>query len=138
MRCFFPLASSRSTALEVGLKMAFRKYITDHEQQPEEGAATDTVEEDDEQLPEDEDLHIIGLTESYHGDTLGCMDLSGPSPFNGRKQTPWYEPRGLFLDPPTIGMVEGYWVVEVPSHYAFDTDDYDTEFQTLDEVLLLK
>lgn len=45
-----------------------------------------------------------------------------------------YEPRGLFLDPPTVGMSNGLWKISLPSHYALDGDEYETEFETLDEV----
>ncbi len=37
------------------------------------------------------------------------MDASPPSSFNGPAQTPWYQARGLFLDPPTLAIVNGEW-----------------------------
>lgn len=52
---------------------------------------------------------MLGLQGAYHGDTLGAMDCVAPSPFNGRRQTPWYAGRGLFLDPPTLALRGGAW-----------------------------
>eukprot|EP00873_Tetraselmis_striata_P013035 jgi/Tetstr1/433299/TSEL_022586.t1 len=115
-----------STALEVAVKMALRKYIMDHETPSDESVAEGTVEG-----PE---LHVVGLTESYHGDTLGCMDLSGPSPFNGRMQMPWYRPRGLFLYPATVGMRNGLWNISPPDQYGLCPDELETEFEDLSEV----
>jgi dethiobiotin synthetase/adenosylmethionine--8-amino-7-oxononanoate aminotransferase len=60
-------------------------------------------------------FQVLGLCEAYHGDTLGAMDAVGPSPFNGRGQTPWYKGRGLFLDPPTVAVEAGEWRVQLPS-----------------------
>lgn len=59
-------------------------------------------------------VQVVGLTEAYHGDTLGAMDAVPPSPYNGRRQTPWYRPRGLFLDPPTVALVGDEWAVRLP------------------------
>lgn len=61
---------------------------------------------------------MLGLTEGYHGDTLGAMDAVSPSPFNGRLQTPWYRGRGLFLEPPTAALQQGEWRVALPPDMA--------------------
>lgn len=34
-------------------------------------------------------LHVMGLTNGYHGDTLGAMDAVAQSPYNNFDQTPW-------------------------------------------------
>ncbi|KAL6774602.1 BIO1 [Auxenochlorella protothecoides x Auxenochlorella symbiontica] len=94
-RAFF--SDDGSTAVEVALKMAFRKFLADR-------GATDWEVDDG---PE---LGVLGLQGAYHGDTLGAMDCVAPSPFNGRRQTPWYAGRGLFLDPPTLALRGGAWV----------------------------
>lgn len=57
---------------------------------------------------------MLGLTEAYHGDTLGAMDAVPPSAFNGRLQAPWYRGRGLFLDPPTVAVQQGVWRLQLP------------------------
>ena len=111
-----------STAIEVALKMAFRKYMADH-QLLEDEASSDAGSRDSSSgsssgssssgsLPE---LAVVGLQEGYHGDTLGAMDAVSPSPFNGRMQTPWYTGRGLFLDPPTVALQQGAWRVRLPA-----------------------
>lgn len=92
-RTFF--SDNGSTAVEVALKMAFRKRANDEPQRNH--------------LP----VHIVGLRNSYHGDTLGVMDCSERSDFNVG-QTPWYEPRGYFFEPPTVALRRGIWKVEVP------------------------
>lgn len=92
-RTFF--TDNGSTAVEVALKMAFRKRIIDV---PHRSS-----------LP----MQIVGLRNSYHGDTLGVMDCSEASDFN-LGQTPWYEPRGYFFEPPTVALRCGVWTVEIP------------------------
>lgn len=95
-----PHHARRSTAVEVALKMAFKKFAVDH------GIATDGAEW--------KRLQVVALDGGYHGDTLGVMDCSPESVFNGG-QTPWYRPRGLFLEPPTLGLVRGAWQACPPS-----------------------
>ncbi len=76
----------RSTAIEVALKMAFRKFLADR---PELLADMQAAEESGSQSPA---LGVLGLANAYHGDTLGTMDAVAPSPYNGLQQTPWYIP----------------------------------------------
>lgn len=59
--------------MEIALKMAFRTYMT---QRPDCNPA---------------ELEVVGITEGYHGDTLGCMDAVAPSVYNGPRQTPWQD-----------------------------------------------
>ena len=61
----------RSTAIEVALRMAMRKFRADH------GDAEGTG------------LHVVGLAEGYHGDTLGATDAVAPSVYNGLQHYPW-------------------------------------------------
>ena len=35
------------------------------------------------------ELHVVGLTNGYHGDTLGAMDAVAETPYNNDDQTPW-------------------------------------------------
>lgn len=88
-----------STAIEVAIKMAFRKYMMDHDillddYVKSEGDIEKGGGETSSSIPS---LGVIGIQEAYHGDTLGAMDAVAPSVFNGRRQTPWYTGRGLFL-----------------------------------------
>ena len=57
--------------MEVGLKMAMRKFRADHGDVP------------------GTELQLVGLQNGYHGDTLGAMDAVAPSPFNGLAHMPW-------------------------------------------------
>jgi dethiobiotin synthetase/adenosylmethionine--8-amino-7-oxononanoate aminotransferase len=88
-------------------------------------------------------LQVVGLANAYHGDTLGAADCVAPSVFNGRLQAPWYQGRGLFLEPPYLGMVRGRWqMVTQPawltggqSKAVAETAAGSPGWQDLDEVL---
>lgn len=84
-----------STAVEVALKMAFRKRALDFP--------------DRTSMP----LLVVGIEGCYHGDTLGVMDCAPESDYN-RSQTPWYQPRGVFFDPPTACIADGVWRIRMP------------------------
>lgn len=64
-----------STGMEVAVKMALRasraRYGWDHTQ---------------------DNIEILGLVGSYHGDTMGVMDCSEPSTYNDKIE--WYKPKG--------------------------------------------
>ena len=64
-------------------------------------------------LDEDTEIGVLGLKNSYHGDTIGAMDMSEPSVFN--KKVPWYRGRGYWFDYPTVKMQKGAWIVEKPA-----------------------
>jgi dethiobiotin synthetase/adenosylmethionine--8-amino-7-oxononanoate aminotransferase len=125
-RAFF--TDNGSTAVEVALKMAFRKYAIDHNMifneefllssPKQENKVEGKVEDHREQQP---NFAVLGLQEAYHGDTLGAMDAVAPSVFNGPLQTPWFTGRGLFLDPPTVGLRKGVWQVTVPESLLVNT-----------------
>lgn len=85
-----------STAVEVALKMAFRKRAIDSPTRRN--------------LP----VRIVGLAGSYHGDTLGVMNCAEDSDYN-RLQTPWYQPLGFFYEPPFAAIRDGLWTVEMPT-----------------------
>jgi dethiobiotin synthetase/adenosylmethionine--8-amino-7-oxononanoate aminotransferase len=84
-----------STAVEVGIKMALRaackRYGWDGSK---------------------EDVGVIGLKGSYHGDTIGAMDASEPCIYN--KKVDWYRGRGYWFDYPTVTMKQGRWILEPP------------------------
>jgi dethiobiotin synthetase/adenosylmethionine--8-amino-7-oxononanoate aminotransferase len=83
-----------STGMEVAVKMALRAASKRNNWSPE-----DNVE-------------ILGLIGSYHGDTMGTMDCSEPSIFN--KKVEWYQGRGHWLDFPQVKLRVGQWIVEPP------------------------
>ncbi|KAK4759822.1 hypothetical protein SAY87_022953 [Trapa incisa] len=95
-----------STAIEIALKMAFRRFAVDH------GILSDTLMgvKDDKQT----ELIVLALQGSYHGDTLGAMEAQSPSAYTSFLQQPWYTGRGLFLDPPTVFLSKSIWTLEVP------------------------
>ncbi|XP_076919240.1 bifunctional dethiobiotin synthetase/7,8-diamino-pelargonic acid aminotransferase, mitochondrial-like [Bidens hawaiensis] len=116
-----------STAIEVALKMAFRKFLADnkllldlHQDNSDESSI---------------ELKVVALKGSYHGDTLGAMDAQAPSPYTGFLQQPWYTGRGLFLDPPFVSMQDGIWKITVPKnmHYE-DVILQDMSFNSHDQV----
>lgn len=55
---------------------------------------------------------VVTQRECYHGDTLGCMDASAPTVFN-TGQHPWYTPRTLALDVPTVAWTDGTLRIQV-------------------------
>ena len=98
-----------STGMEVAVKMALRaacdRYGWDHTK---------------------DDIKILGLMNSYHGDTMGVMDCSEPSIYN--KKVEWYQPRGCkcyqncesllltlhlldWFDYPQVQLRAGKWVI---------------------------
>ncbi len=91
-RAFY--SDNGSTAVEVALKMAFRlrqarrQVVLSHSGVP---------------------LKVLGLRDSYHGDTLAAMDAASPNSFNARE--PWYGARGVWLPYPTVRLREGVWEV---------------------------
>jgi dethiobiotin synthetase/adenosylmethionine--8-amino-7-oxononanoate aminotransferase len=106
-RAFF--SDDGSTAVEVALKMALRKFAV--EQRLLDVAAAAAAGDADARAALPVELDIVGLLGAYHGDTLGAMDAVAASVFAGPLQAPWHAPRGLFLDPPTAAIEDGRWCV---------------------------
>ncbi|TLD39373.1 dethiobiotin synthase [Venturia nashicola] len=104
-----------STGMEVAIKMALRatcrRYGWNHN---------------------DDDIKILGLRGSYHGDTMGVMDASEPSVYNAKVE--WYQPRGSWLDFPTIKLRKGTWIVEPPAgfEHVFDPPQ---EYSDLEDIM---
>ena len=103
-----------STGMEVAVKMGLR-------------ASCDRYGWDASQ----EQIGILGLKGSYHGDTIGVMDCSEPSTFN--KKVEWYRGRGHWFDFPLVKMVDGAWKVEVPNELKADLGE-DVDFASLGSV----
>lgn len=116
-RCFY--TDNGSTGMEVGIKMALKaaskRYGWD-------GGSREEVE-------------ILGLKGSYHGDTIGTMDCSEPSTYN--KKVEWYTGRGHWFDFPIVKMTQGKWVVEAPEQGMEDIFGPRREFSSLDEIFAL-
>lgn len=124
-RAFF--SDNGSTAIEIALKMAFRKFLFDH------GMLMDLSKgEIAENFIE---LKVLALQGSYHGDTLGAMEAQAPSSYTGLLQQPWYSGRGLFLDPPTVFMHNGAWKLALPERMQSQSvKAEDICFSTRDEI----
>ncbi|RMZ47709.1 hypothetical protein AFCA_000544 [Aspergillus flavus] len=103
-----------STGMEVAVKMGLR-------------AACDRYGWDASQ----EQISILGLKGSYHGDTIGVMDCSEPSTFN--KKVEWYRGRGYWFDFPQVKMSQGVWKVEIPENLR-ESLGSGLEFSSLDEI----
>ena len=94
-----------STATEIALKMALRLHASRRGGAPEQAHAPPP--------------RVLALSGSYHGDTLGAACAGAPSVYNAPRQAPWYSPRALILEPPTVAMTRnGEWQV----HQAGRTD----------------
>ncbi|KAG2439490.1 hypothetical protein HXX76_004844 [Chlamydomonas incerta] len=120
-----------STAIEVALKMAFRKFLAERGElgeygDPNNGSSSTTTTGSSTSSSTGSsssstgsstgggELLVLGLQGAYHGDTLGAQDCVAPSVFNGRLQAPWYRGRGLFLEPPYVAMSAGRWQLQEP------------------------
>ncbi|KAL4872130.1 hypothetical protein BDV12DRAFT_163087 [Aspergillus spectabilis] len=107
-----------STGMEVALKMALR-------------ATSDRYGWD----ASKEQINILGLKGSYHGDTIGVMDCSEPSTYNQRVE--WYRGRGYWFNFPLVKMSQGVWNVEIPAELK-ESLGTDQIFATLDAVFDLE
>ncbi|KAJ1697981.1 hypothetical protein LUZ63_006493 [Rhynchospora breviuscula] len=108
-----------STAVEIALKMAFRKYVHDHSivLNSQKGIENATGF----------NLKVLALNGGYHGDTLGAMEAQSPSAYTGFLQQPWYSGRGIFLEPPTVLFTNGKWELSVPDSLVSEKLNYQTQ-----------
>ena len=91
-RAFF--SDNGSTGMEVALKMALRAYVSRHG-------------------PKD-NLGVLGLVGSYHGDTIGAMNACQ----KGVYTCEWHDARGYWLDAPTVAIRDAKVVVSLPESMA--------------------
>lgn len=105
-----------STGMEVAVKMALRAATVHNGWRLED------------------EILILGLKNSYHGDTIGTMDCSEPSIYN--KKVAWYSGRGHWLDFPQVKMRSGQWIVEFPEEWYARQEmrGSDVAFASLGEV----
>ncbi|OJD38104.1 adenosylmethionine-8-amino-7-oxononanoate aminotransferase [Diplodia corticola] len=82
-----------------------------------------------------EDLSILGLKGSYHGDTMGAMDCSEPGTYNEKIE--WYRGKGFWFDFPTVKMTDSTWTVEIPAQLRDQLGD-STTFESLDDIFNVK
>ncbi|KAG2165346.1 hypothetical protein VTO58DRAFT_101755 [Aureobasidium pullulans] len=105
-----------STGMEVAVKMALKAASKRYGWSP------------------DDEVLILGLKGSYHGDTIGTMDLSEPSTYN--KKVEWYSGRGHWFDFPLVKMQQGKWIIEPPAGMEEEFGP-TRSFSSLDEVFAL-
>ncbi|KAJ1267930.1 hypothetical protein BS78_07G096500 [Paspalum vaginatum] len=116
-----------STAIEIALKMAFRKFSLDHGILS--GGEKNIKNERHIQLK------VLALNGSYHGDTLGAMEAQAPSAYTSFLQQPWYSGRGLFFDPPTVYIKNEVYNISLPQSMQHDPQvSRDTCFSSQAEV----
>lgn len=98
-----------STGMEVAVKMALKASAKRYGWEPSD------------------DIKILGLEGSYHGDTIGVMDCSEGNVYNAKVE--WYKGRGHWFKFPTVKMVRGKWMVVPPSGlediFGTDTQQFD-------------
>lgn len=97
-----------STGMEVAVKMALRACMERYKPANRR----------------DMDIRIVGLTNSYHGDTIGTMDCSEPSIYNEKVE--WYRGRGIWLDFPTVKMRQGQWQIDAVPGSKGETLNFDS------------
>ncbi|KAK1391594.1 hypothetical protein POM88_010650 [Heracleum sosnowskyi] len=124
-RAYF--SDNGSTAIEIALKMAFRKFLFDHEEHMASRGSDMTGTR--------VELKVLALKGSYHGDTLGAMEAQSPSAYTGFLQQPWYSGRGYFLDPPLVHICDGTWRLSLPDRLqSYDGEVADMFFGSRDEI----
>ena len=111
-RVFF--SDNGSTGMEVAVKMALRAVTARYGA----GSLGDPLG----------DLGVLGITGSYHGDTIGAMDMCEGGAFNSEVE--WYKGRGFWFNAPCVGIKDGVVSVE-PSTWMRTKA---TKFRTLSEV----
>ncbi|CAA6672207.1 unnamed protein product [Spirodela intermedia] len=123
-RAYF--SDNGSTAIEIAIKMAFRKFSLDH------GIHMETAYDS---MGKKMDFRVLALSGSYHGDTLGAMEAQAPSIYTSFLQQPWYSGRGLFLDPPTAYLSNGRWSISLPTALQFRMEKTDDmSFDSFDDL----
>ncbi|KAF8320284.1 PLP-dependent transferase [Clavulina sp. PMI_390] len=106
-----------STGMEVALKMAIRAsalrypFTTPRQTSSSAGAAN----------PLKKDREIIGISGSYHGDTIGAMDACEGGVYNSAVE--WHRERGYWFDPPRVEVNDGVAVVRIPQSWRIDDDN---------------
>lgn len=102
-RVFF--SDNGSTAVEVALKIAFRKAL---------GVPAE------DKMKSKSEVYILGLKDSYHGDTHAAMDATNPNSFKNNDY--WYQPKGYWLDYPAIYLKDKKYIVSLPECFEINNE----------------
>ena len=97
------ISDNGSTGMEVAIKMALRAFTV------RQGANSQQRD-----IGSNQNLGILGLKGSYHGDTIGAMDACE----KGVYTCEWHNAKGFWFDPPSIGIKDGEVLITVPSALA--------------------
>ncbi|WP_397599825.1 aminotransferase class III-fold pyridoxal phosphate-dependent enzyme [Silvanigrella sp.] len=116
-RAFF--SDNGSTAIEVALKIAFRKSFG--------------LPQKETNMPK-KDIYILGLKDSYHGDTHAAMDATNPNSY--KKTDYWYEPKGYWFDYPTVYLKDRKQFVSIPESFN-SNQKFELNINSIDEVFSL-
>ncbi|KAF8328123.1 pyridoxal phosphate-dependent transferase [Cantharellus anzutake] len=92
-----------STAAEVALKMAMRAAALRYEKLKKNGPW------------KGKEMHVIGISGSYHGDTIGAMDACEGGVYNSSVE--WHRERGSWIQPPKVAIRNGKLVIALPSSF---------------------
>lgn len=123
-RVFF--SDNGSTAVEIALKMALRKFSLDH----------GLLDIENVNSINGVNIRVLALSGSYHGDTLGAMEAQAPTSYTGFLQHPWYSGKGLFLKSPTVFISKGTWILSLPDCFEYDNSRKDyLQFSSYGEFL---
>lgn len=111
-----------STGIEVALKMAFKATGSRY------GLKSEL---------HNNEIGVIGLKRSYHGDTIGSMNACEESVYN--KQVNWYNGKGYWFEFPQIKLCKGTWCLEIPDGLLDDGLNLPKFkcFQSLNEIFEL-
>ena len=96
------ISDNGSTGMEVAIKMALRAFTVRQ--------GTNSQQD----IGIIQNLGILGLKGSYHGDTIGAMDACA----KGVYTCEWHDAKGFWFDPPSIGIKDGEVLITVPSALA--------------------
>lgn len=113
-RVFF--SDDGSTGMEVAIKMALSS--ASHRYVPQATSTATNERTAPGRAPgylggrPSREWRVLGLSGSYHGDTIGAMDACEGSIYSDRVE--WYKGRGDWLQPPTVAIKNGHVQVDLP------------------------
>ncbi|KAJ3223384.1 hypothetical protein HK099_001210 [Clydaea vesicula] len=117
-----------STAIEVALKMAFTKTSLESQKKM-------LIDKPSNEIIQ---WNVIGLEGSYHGDTIGAMDISDPSVYNAKVH--WYTGKGFWFNPPTYYEKNKRFYLNISDSIvsSVELDTEEIEFNSMAEIFSVK
>jgi dethiobiotin synthetase/adenosylmethionine--8-amino-7-oxononanoate aminotransferase len=93
------ISDNGSTAMEIAIKMALRAHCV--------WSGRDLTK------LQKQNLGILGLKGSYHGDTIGAMDACDSG--DGVYTCEWHNAKGYWFEPPSVGYRDGKPQITIPN-----------------------